>query len=77
MPIHLTSDQLDAVQRAAAPLARERRQAFIDQVTTALQDVPVIGPGNLHRAIAEVQRQHFDPPRFSDSLAAPRFGRLR
>jgi hypothetical protein len=75
MPIRLTNEQLDAVLRAAAPLAPDRRQAFIAQVTTALQSVPVVGPGNLHRVIAETQREHFDPPRFADALSTPRWSR--
>jgi hypothetical protein len=75
MAIRLTSEQLDAVQRAAAPLAPDRRQAFIDQVTAALQGMPEIGPGNLHRVIADAQREHFDPPRFADGLSTPRWSR--
>jgi hypothetical protein len=75
--IRLTSEQLDAVQRAAQPLSPDRRQAFIAQVTAALQDVPVIGPGNLHRAIVAAQREHFDPPRHATTLSAPRAGHVR
>ena len=62
MPIRLTSEQLDAILLAAKPLTPDRRQAFITQVADALQHVPVVGPGVLHRTIAAAQRQHFDPP---------------
>jgi len=77
MPIRLTGEQLDAVLRAAGPLAPDRRQAFIDQVTTALQNVSEIGPGILHRVIVAAQHEHFDPPRFATILSAPRVGRVR
>ena len=76
MPVRLTDEQLDVVLATAAPLAPDRRQAFIDQVTIALQDVPVIGSGNLRRAIAEAQREYFDPPHFATALSAPRPGRV-
>lgn len=72
MPIRLTSEEHAAVLLVAAPLARPDRQPFIDAVTAALADVPVIGPGVLHRAIVAAQRAHFDPPKFSDALSAPR-----
>ena len=67
----LTTEQLDAIRIAAAPLARDRQQAFITQVTDTLQHVPEIGPGILHRAIVEAQRAHFDPPLF-DGAYVPR-----
>jgi hypothetical protein len=72
MPITLTDDQIEAVRRAAAPLPPAHRQAFLDDVTAALADVPVIGPGIVHRAIVAAQRAHFDPPRFATALSAPR-----
>jgi hypothetical protein len=68
----LTSEQIDSVLRAAAPLAADRRQAFVDDVTTALQTVPVLGPGVIHRVIVDAQRAHFEPPKFADMLSAPR-----
>jgi hypothetical protein len=72
----LTSEDLAAaVLRAAAPLAPERRQPFIDQVITTLQAAPELGPGVIYRAIAATQHQHFDPPRFATNLSAPHAGR--
>jgi hypothetical protein len=50
-------------------------EAFIHQVAETLQSVPVIGPGVLHRVIADAQRQHFEPPRFATALSAPRWSR--
>jgi hypothetical protein len=73
----LTDEQRDAIERAAAPLARDRRDAFIEQVTAALQGVPELGPGVVYRAIATAQRAHFDPPKFNDTLGAPRAGGRR
>jgi hypothetical protein len=71
----LSDQQLDQILTACAPLAPDRRQGFIEQVIAALQTVPVIGDGVLHRVIVEAQRQHFDPPRFATTLSAPRQGR--
>lgn len=73
----LTAEQLDTVFLAAAPLARDRRQPFIEQVTAALQHEPELGPGVVYRAIAAAQHKHFDPPRFADALSAPRAGHVR
>ena len=58
----LTDEHLAAIRYAAAPLAPDRRQAFVAQVTAALELVPELGPGVLHRVIAAAQRSHFDPP---------------
>jgi len=38
-----------------------------------LQYVPVIGPGVLHRAIVDAQRQHFDPPAARPTKGWPGF----
>ena len=70
-----SSEEREAVARAAASLPPERRQAFVDQVTTTLQNVPMIGPGILHRAIVAAQRTHFDPPRYVTN-SAPRSRRV-
>ena len=67
MAIHLTSEHADAIHAAALPLAPDRRAAFITQVATTLQNLPEIGPGNLHRIIADAQRAHFGPPRFAET----------
>ena len=61
-PILLSDDELSAVLAAARPLAVERRDAFLQQVASSLQSCGEIGPGSVHRAIAEAQRAHFDPP---------------
>jgi len=61
-PIRLSDSELDAVMAAAQPLAVERRDAFLQQVASALQGCGEIGPGVVHRICAELQRAHFDPP---------------
>jgi hypothetical protein len=66
MPIKLTDDELDAVMSAARPLAVERRDAFLQQVAAELRGRE-IGPGLVHRVVAQVQREHFDPPVFGSN----------
>ena len=58
-PIRLTDDELDAVMTAA--IAVERRYAFLQQVAAELRNCE-IGPGLVHRIVAQVQREFFDPP---------------
>jgi hypothetical protein len=67
-PIALTDEQLDAIFRAARPLA----PPFLQDVAAALQGIPSPpGDGDIHRAIRQAQRRHFDPP--LDTVAhAPR-----
>jgi hypothetical protein len=60
-PIRLTDAELDAVMSAARPIAVERRDAFLQQVAAELRDREV-GPGLVHRVVAQVQREFFDPP---------------
>jgi len=62
MTIRLTDSELDAVMAAARPIAVERRDAFLQDVAAELAALPMLGAGAVHRAIAMVQRRHFDPP---------------
>jgi hypothetical protein len=64
-PLALTDDEMVVVMDAARPLARERRDAFLRAIATALSRVPERGPGVLHRLIRATQRQFFDPPDLS------------
>jgi hypothetical protein len=59
--IALSDDQLDAVMRAAAPLAPADRGRFLEAVAARLRG-RVIGDGVVYLAIKEAQRAHFDPP---------------
>jgi hypothetical protein len=63
MPIRLTDSELDAMMAAARPLAVERRDAFLQAVAAELRGCE-IGPGLVHRVIAQVQREFFHPPGF-------------
>ena len=48
--------------RLDAALAVDQRDAFLQEVADALRGCAEIGPGTVHRAIAEAQRRHWDPP---------------
>jgi hypothetical protein len=63
-PVRLTDSELDAVMAAAQPIPVARRAAFLQDVAKMLSGVEV-GPGSVHRAIAQAQRAHFDPPQFA------------
>jgi hypothetical protein len=65
MPIRLTDDELTAVFQAAAPLARDVRDSFLQHVAAALATCTEIGPGTVHRVCRETQKRFFDPPDFS------------
>jgi hypothetical protein len=60
-PVKLTDEQMDALMRAAAPLAPRDRKPFLEDVARALNGREV-GPGLLHRVVVEVQRRYWDPP---------------
>jgi len=61
-PISLTDSELQAVMDAARPLQPRDRDAFLRAVATAIAELPAVGPGSVHRAIASVWRMHFDAP---------------
>jgi hypothetical protein len=61
MPIAFSDEQLDAIMRAAQPLAPVDRERFVQAVTAALQGRE-IGDGTVYLAIREAQRQFFAPP---------------
>jgi hypothetical protein len=61
-PIRLSDSELDAIFAAARPLAVENRDAFLRQVASLLSGCVEVGPGTVHRAIAQAQRQYFEPP---------------
>lgn len=66
-PLKLSDDELSAVLAAARPLPVECRDAFLQQVASALQGCGEIGPGVVYRVAAQVQREFFDPPDLSKS----------
>ena len=58
--LKLTDDELTHIFQAAAPIAIERRDDFLE--AAILGSAGPIGPGTVHRAIAQAQRLYFDPP---------------
>jgi hypothetical protein len=63
MPLALSDAQVDAVVRAAQPLAPADRGAFLEELGRVLAGYREIGDGQLYVVIREVQRRHFDAPR--------------
>ena len=62
MPVSLSANEMAMIERAAAPLDRDRQDAFVTAVLAALESCPELGPGVVHRAIRATQRQYWDPP---------------
>jgi hypothetical protein len=73
-PIRLTDSQMDAIMRAAGPLAPADRSAFLEAVAAGLRGREV-GDGLLHRVVAEVQRKFFDPPVLERMAGTTKWGR--
>jgi hypothetical protein len=65
MPLRLTDEQLTAIMRGAAPLAPNRRDAYLREIADALAGRE-LGDGTLFRIIRETQRKHFDAPQLGD-----------
>jgi hypothetical protein len=65
MPLALTDSQLDAVYRAAGPLAPAVRGAFLELVAQNLAAIGEIGDGAVARVCAEAQRRFWIPPDLS------------
>jgi hypothetical protein len=59
--LRLSDSELDQVYAACRPLAPDRRDGFLQALAAELRDKP-IGPGSVHRAIAALQKQYWDPP---------------
>jgi predicted DNA-binding transcriptional regulator YafY len=64
-PVRLTDDELEAVMSAARPLEPWRRDAFLQEVANSLARCGELGPGIVHRVVAQVQHEFFDPPDLS------------
>jgi hypothetical protein len=62
-PLALTDAQLDAIHRAAWPLAAADRAPFLEAVAAKLSEHPeLLGDGHIARVCVEVQRQFWTPP---------------
>jgi hypothetical protein len=59
-PIAFSDEQLDAIMRAAQPLAPADQERFVEAVTTALQGRE-LRDGTVYLAIRKAQRQFFAP----------------
>jgi hypothetical protein len=69
---------LDAILAASAPLMPPDRSAFLSSVAHYFAGRTEIGDGELHRAIAELQREYFRAPSMNEQRAPhqKRFGRV-
>jgi hypothetical protein len=77
MSVSLSDAELAVVMDAARPLSPKARHAFLIDIARELAKRHEFGPGSIHRLVREMQRRHFTPPPFADSLSAPRAGRVR
>lgn len=71
-PLKLTDDQLSAVMRAAAPLAQNVREDFLETLAARLCGLRELGNGVVFRVIREVQAEFWEPPRDEQVNPAPR-----
>ena len=61
-PVRLNDAELSHIFEAARPIPVDSRDAFLEQVATLLRGCSDAGPGDVHRAIEQAQRQFFIPP---------------
>jgi hypothetical protein len=77
-PLVLTEDELSRIFQAAMPIALDRRDAFLEQVAGLLRGCTgPIGPGTVHRAIEQAQRQFFDAPALQQTKTSSRWDRAK
>jgi hypothetical protein len=60
-PLKLNDEQLTAIMRGAAPLAPNRRDAYLREIAAALAGQE-LGDGIIGRTIREIQKRHYDAP---------------
>ena len=58
----LDDAELEMLVSAAKSLPPQTRAAFVAAVATEVAHLSEVGPGALHRAIAQVQRRFLEPP---------------
>jgi hypothetical protein len=61
-PIPLSDAQFAAVMAAAAPLSRQDVEGYLELVAEQLRARPMIGDGDVHRAVEVAQKAFFTPP---------------
>jgi hypothetical protein len=55
-PMHLSDDEMNAVQAAEAPVHPRQRDAFLHALAKELEQHPVVEPGVVHRCAAQLQK---------------------
>jgi hypothetical protein len=60
-PLAFSDEQIDAILRAAGPLAPGDRTGFLEEIAAKLDGQP-LGDGVVFRVIREVQGRYLDPP---------------
>jgi hypothetical protein len=61
-PLALSDSDLDAIMTACRPLQPRDRDQFLKDIAVELASLPMLGEGAVYRAIATVQKRHWDPP---------------
>jgi hypothetical protein len=61
-PFGVDAASYNVIMAAAQPLARDRRDAVLEEVAEVVRKTGANGEGELHRICRELQRRHFDPP---------------
>jgi hypothetical protein len=74
-PISVSESQLAAILRAAAPLRRQDVEDYMRMVAEELRARPMMGDGDVYRAVEAAQRKYFDPPSFGGLSGLPKYGR--
>jgi len=74
-PISLSESQMAAILRAAAPLRRQDVEDYMRMVAEELRARPMMGDGDVYRAVEAAQRKYFDPPSFGGLSGLPKYGR--
>jgi hypothetical protein len=74
-PIPLSDAQFAAVMAAAAPLPRQDVEGYLGLVAEQLRARPMIGDGDVHRAIAVAQRAFFVPPALDTRHGVSKYNR--
>ena len=74
-PISVSESQLAAILRAAAPLRQQDVEDYMRMVAEQLRARPMIGDGDVYRAVEVAQRKYFDPPSFGGLTGVPKYGR--
>ena len=54
--VHFSETETDIIERAAAPIVGEQREAFIEAVLAALTTYAIVGPGLTHRVCRDLQK---------------------